>query len=244
MVAEPGRKVPGSLPHAIGTTIPGQSTRSRSRSSSARSTSVGFWLVELLLLAGIAGGAGDASIVCFYQSPNVVHETGKWKLRYIHAILVDTSERVGKLKWARSDRVVKATLTVREKDKRKKKRSREQKQLVVLVPAGWKLVEKVEKLRDSADKEVISDLVANWDFTQLLDYFDFELNHSEKMPTLTRRTYRPYISYLAAMAEESLQKISQALERLSVSQSSTAWSRHLKTPDIFKPDTRDNELKQ
>ena len=28
------------------------------------------------------------------------------------------------------------------------------------------LVEKVEKLRDSTDKEVISDLVANWDFTQ------------------------------------------------------------------------------
>ena len=100
-------------------------------------------MVELLLLAGIAGGAGDASIqeVCFYQSPNVVHETGKWKLRYIHTILVDTSERVGKLKWARSDHVVKATLTVREKDKRKKKRSREHKQLVVLVQAGWKLVE-------------------------------------------------------------------------------------------------------
>ena len=176
--------------------------------------------------------------------PNVVHETGKWKIRYIHTTLVETSERVGKLKWAHSDRVVKATLTVREKDKGKKGRSREQKQLVVLVPAGWRLVEKVEELRDSTDKEVISDLVANWDFTQLLDYFDFEPNHSEKTPTLTTRTYRPYISYLAAMAEESLQKISQTLERLSVSQSSTAWSRHLKTPDIFKPDTRDNELKQ
>ena len=78
----------------------------------------------------------------------------------------------------------------------------------------------------------------------LAQLLDFEPNHSEKMPTLTTRTYRPYISYLAAMAEESLQKISQALERLSVSQSSTSWSRHLKTPDIFKPDTRDNELKQ
>ena len=246
MVAEPGRKVPGSLPHAIGTTIPGRSIRSRSRSPSARSTTVGFWLVELLLLAGIAGGAGGPSIqeICYYQSPNVVHETGKWKVRYLHTILVETSERVGKLKWARSDRVVKATLTVREKDKRRKKRSREQKQLVVLVPAGWKLIDKIEKLRDNTDKEVISDLVANWGFTQFLDYFDFEPNHSEKTPTLTTRTYRPYISYLAAMAEESLQKISQALERLSVSQSSTSWSRHLKTPDIFKPDTRDNELKQ
>ena len=46
------------------------------------------------------------------------------------------------------------------------------------------------------------------------------------------------------MAEESLRQISQALERLTVHQSAAAWSRHVKTPDIFKPDTRDQELKQ
>ena len=135
--------------------------------------------------------------------------------------------------------MVKATLTVREKDRKRKKRSREQKQLIILVPAGWKLVEKIEKLRDNTDKEVISDLVANWDFTQLLDYFDFEPNHSEKTPTLTTRTFGPYISYLAAW----LRRACRRFHKLR-SQSSTAWSRHLKTPDIFKPDTRDNELKQ
>ena len=46
------------------------------------------------------------------------------------------------------------------------------------------------------------------------------------------------------MAEESLKMISTALERLTVTQSSSSWARHLKTPDLFKPDTRDNELKQ
>ena len=46
------------------------------------------------------------------------------------------------------------------------------------------------------------------------------------------------------MADESLKSISQALERLALTQSSSSWSRHMKTPDIFKPDTRDNEIKQ
>ena len=188
-----------------------------------------FWLIELLLLAGIAGGAGDPAIQeIHYQSPSVAHTNSRWKVRYLHTILVGTQERVGKLKWARSDPVVKATLTVREKDRKRKKRSREQKQLIILVPAGWKLVEKIEKLRDNTDKEVISDLVANWDFTQLLDYFDFEPNHSEKTPTLTTRTFGPYISYLAAMAEESLQKISQASEsKLNSLVSPSKDSRHL-----------------
>ena len=45
------------------------------------------------------------------------------------------------------------------------------------------------------------------------------------------------------MAEESLKMISTALEKLTVTQSSSSWARHLKTPDLFKPDTRD-ELKQ
>ena len=88
-----------------------------------------FWLIELLLLAGIAGGAGDPAIqeICQQQSPSVVHSNSRWRVRYLHTILVETEERVGKLKWARSDCVVKATLTVREKDKKGKKRSREQK---------------------------------------------------------------------------------------------------------------------
>ena len=45
------------------------------------------------------------------------------------------------------------------------------------------------------------------------------------------------------MAEESLRLISTALERLQVTQSAQARSRHLKTPDVFKPESRDLELK-
>ena len=46
------------------------------------------------------------------------------------------------------------------------------------------------------------------------------------------------------MAEENLKLISTAFEKLMVTQSLSLWARHLKTPDLFKPDTRDNELKQ
>ena len=194
MVAEPGRKAPGSLPHAIGAKIPGRSTRSRSRSST-RSSSVAFWLV----------------IPPFKRSATTRVRTrcaraASGRIRYLHTILVVTEERVGKLKWARSDLVVKASLTVRERIRRERSDPGSRN--------SWLLIEKIEKLRDNTNKEVISDLVAaNWDFAQLLAYFDFEANSPEKTPTLTTRTYRPYISYLAAMAEESLQKCSGEVER-------------------------------
>ena len=63
-------------------------------------------------------------------------------------------------------------------------------------------------------------------------------------PDKATYTYRPLIKNLWEMADESLKSISQALERLALTQSSSSWSRHMKTPDLFKPDTRDNEIKQ
>ena len=45
------------------------------------------------------------------------------------------------------------------------------------------------------------------------------------------------------MAEESLRLVANALERLTVNQTTQGWARHLKPPDVFKPDSRDNELK-
>ena len=70
-------------------------------------------------------------------------------------------------------------------------------------------------------------------------------------PNLTTRTYYPSVVYIQAMAEDSLKMISAALEKLTVAQekltvtqSSSSWARHLKTPVLFKPDSRDNELKQ
>ena len=164
----------------------------------------------------------------------------------MHSIEVDTDECVGKLQWARSTSAVKASLLVRNKVKKKGKGSRERKQLVVIVPAKWKLLKKVEDLRDKADKDAISDLVTNWDFRKLLTYTNPEVNEErqDSEPHATTEIYYPKVAYIHTMAEESLKMISTALEKLTVTQSSSSWARHLKTPDLFKPDTRDNELRQ
>ena len=61
-------------------------------------------------------------------------------MRHVHSIEVDTEDCVGKLQWARSTSAVKASLLVRNKVKKKGKGSRERKQLVVIVPAKWKLL--------------------------------------------------------------------------------------------------------
>ena len=45
------------------------------------------------------------------------------------------------------------------------------------------------------------------------------------------------------MAEESLRQVAAALERLALNQSVQGWARHLKPPDVFKPEGRDAELK-
>ena len=207
-----------------------------------------LWLVELLLLSCVAGGAGDSwtQEVCHYQPPEVVAQHRKWKVRRLRSIEVDTDECVGKLQWARSTSAVRASLLVRNKVKKGAKGSRERKQLVVIVPAKWKLLKRVEDLRDRADKDAISDLVANWDFRKLLSYTNLEINEEQQdsEPYLTTKTYYPRVAYIHTMAEERLKMISTALEKLTVTQSSSSWARHLKTPDLFKPDARDNELRQ
>lgn len=124
---------------------------------------------------------------------------------------------------------------VRKKLKKNKKRSRERKQLVAIVPAKWTLLKRVERLRDTANK-------ANWDFKKLLSYTNLEIKEEQDNElSLTTRTYYPSVAYIH---EESLKQISQALEKLSVIQTSNSWARHLETLDIFKPNTTDKELKQ
>ena len=124
---------------------------------------------------------------------------------------------------------------------------------MVIVLAGWKFLERLEKIREETDKESICELISGWDFTKTLNYTNLEIKEEfeEGEPNLTTRTYYPSVAYLQAMAEDSLKMISAALEKLTVAQekltvtqSSSSWARHLKTPDLFKPDSRDNELRQ
>ena len=124
------------------------------------------------------------------------------------------------------------------------KRKGETKQLVVTVPACWKFLKKVERLRDQTDTEDICELLAHWDYINLLSYGGLVFEENVTEPKVTTKAYLAYISYLRTMAEESLRMISQALERLTVNQTTTTWSRHMKTPDLFKPETRDQEIKQ
>ena len=53
----------------------------------------------------------------------------------------------------------------------------------------------------------------------------------------------PKPSKIEATAEESLKLISTALEKLTVTQTTQAWSRPLKAPDVFKPEAPDHELR-
>ena len=119
------------------------------------------------------------------------------------------------------------------------------KQLVVVVPACWKFIEKVEKVRDKASKEEVCELLANWDLLSLLGYGGFDLEKDENEPNQTTKTYFGTIPQLGTMAEESLRMISQALERLTVNQTTSTWSRHIKTltSSSRRQETRDQELK-
>ena len=137
MVAERGRKSPLRCPRHR-TTI-----RRTRRISSRGAQPVAVWLVELLILSCLAGGAGDLwqKEVCYYISPNVVAHQTRRRVYHIHSVEIDTEEHVGKLQWARSSEAVRASLLVKKKkEKGKRRRSREKKQLVVIVPAGWKEV--------------------------------------------------------------------------------------------------------
>ena len=43
--------------------------------------------------------------------------------------------------------------------------------------------------------------------------------------------------------KRALRQVATALERLALNQSAQGWARHLKPPDVFKPEGRDAELK-
>ena len=59
----------------------------------------GFWLTELLLLACIAGAAGDSWIqeANYYLPGTVIPLSGRRSLRRYHTVVVDSDNYVGRL---------------------------------------------------------------------------------------------------------------------------------------------------
>ena len=70
-------------------------------------------------MACLAGGTGDTYTkeICYYQSNSVVAQDTKWKVRYIHTVLVEADEYVGRLRWERSQRNVRASLILLKRKK-------------------------------------------------------------------------------------------------------------------------------
>ena len=155
---------------------------------------------------------------------------------------MEADEYIGKLKWLKSDRAAKASLLVREKSGKKRKK-RDCRELIVIVAASWQFLDKLEATREDLEEGQIGALVSQWKFWEVLNYSGIPFEVEQDGAHLTSRCYYPKAVQLRRMAEESLKLVAAALEKLCVNQASQSWSRHLKPPDVFKPDTRDNELK-
>ena len=100
-------------------------------------------------------------------------------------------------------------------------------------------MERLETKQEEIQGDKVCALVAQWKFWELVAYSgqSFPEQGEEGGADWSTRSYYPKPRRIEAMAEESLRLISTALERLQVTQSAQAWSRHLKTPDVFKPES-------
>ena len=217
------------------------------------STSTFLYVLEVELERCVAERASDLAClassfsvtalrqeVCYYQGGAGPAGPVKIKRRTFHSIFVEADDYVGKLKRLKSDRAAKATLLVREK-KPPKKRKRDCRELIVVVPASWQFLDKLEATREDLEEGQIGAALCQWKFWETLNGIPFEVEQDGAH--LTSRSYYPKASQLQRMADESLRLVAAALEKLSLNQASQSWPRHLKAPDVFKPDTRDNELK-
>ena len=115
--------------------------------------------------------------------------------------------------------------------------------MIVVVPAKWRFVKRIEELRDSTEEDKLSELVYNWRFWGIPPYAGLEFGTPTPLAPVETKTFIPKVIGLRSMAEESLRQVATALERLALNQSTQGWARHLKTPDVFKPEGRDAELK-
>lgn len=89
--------------------------------------------------------------------------------RILHSIFVGSQDCIGKLKWVKSDRSAKATLLIGKK-KPKKKRKIDCREIIVVVPASWQFLEKIEGTREDLEEERIGALINHWHFWEFLSY--------------------------------------------------------------------------
>ena len=190
----------------------------------------------------MAGGVGAGAIqeINYYQNGSVVAKTGKWKTRRIHTLKIETAEHLGKISWVRGEKAVRASIVLQQRAAGRL--SKDLKEIIVVVPAGWKFLSRVEKLRDETDTEVLCEFISHWQYWELLVHSGLEFGGDDVK--VDSKVYYPAVRSLRTMADESLRLVAAALERLTVNQSAQSWARHLKSPDLFKPENREAELKQ
>ena len=147
-------------------------------------------------------------------------------------------EHLSKIKWIRSERIARASIVVAKKEDQS-----ELKEVIVVVPAKWKFVQRVEALRDETGEDELSELVYNWRFWDIPAYAGLAFGTPTPLAPVETKTFIPKVFGWKSMAEESLRQVATALEKLALNQSAQGWARRLKAPDVFKPDGRDAELK-
>ena len=151
---------------------------------------------------------------------------------------IETEEHIAKVRWVKSEKAVRASiLLVQQEDLTEVKR------VLVVVPAKWKFIEKIEAVRDNSEQEKLSELVFNWRFWDIISYAGLGFDGIGSCETVETKAYYARVFGWKAMADESLRQVPTALERLAINQASQGWARHLKSPDVFKPDGREAELK-
>ena len=75
-----------------------------------------MWTCELLVLACLAGGISAPTLqeINFYSPGQVISKSWKTKKRQFHSVFIEGDVYVGKVKWVKSSKAVKASLLVRE----------------------------------------------------------------------------------------------------------------------------------
>ena len=138
----------------------------------------------------------------------------------------------------KSEKAVRASiLLVQQEDQTEVKR------VLVVVPVKWKFIERIEEVRDNTEQEKLSELVFNWRFWDITSYAGLGFDGLGSCEIVESKAHYPRVFGWKAMADESLRQVAVALERLAINQASQGWARHLKAPDVFKPDGREAELK-